>query len=122
MKATVLLAANAATDCSGGAPGETPPPKTLFGAGPPPSHPPPQRAALDAWTRAHGTGFVIGDLEWDQFYGLSVADYHTGIHVVKGQRVNFTGSFQQAQIRRTDTALLLDALDPPWGRSFAAST
>jgi hypothetical protein len=92
-----------------------------YWANAPADYNPPQQATLDAWTRAHGTGFVLGDLEWDQFYGLSATDYHIGIHVVKGQRVDFTGSFQQAQIRRTDTALLVDQFDSRWGLSFAAS-
>jgi hypothetical protein len=82
---------------------------------------PPARPALDAWTREHGTGFVLGDLEWDQFTGLSAADYHIGIHVVAGQRADFTGVFAQTQILRTDTALLVDRVDSRWGLSLAAS-
>jgi hypothetical protein len=51
-------------------------------------------------------GFVLGDLEWDQFYGLSAVDYPVGIHVVKGQRVDFTGSLQRGA-------------DPPHRHRFA---
>jgi hypothetical protein len=87
----------------------------------PPAYHPPLRSTLDAWTRANGTGFVIGDLEWDQFAGLSAADYHIGIHVVQGERVTFTGEFQQVQIQRTDIAVLVDVLDTRWGMSFVAS-
>ncbi|MEN3305312.1 MAG: hypothetical protein V7603_1514 [Micromonosporaceae bacterium] len=87
----------------------------------PAAYHPPQRTALDAWTRAHGTGFVLGDLEWDQFSGLYAADYHIGIHVVPGQRADFTGVFQQTQILRTDTALRVDQFDARWGLSLAAS-
>jgi hypothetical protein len=87
----------------------------------PAAYHPPQRSALDAWTRAHGTGFVLGDLEWDQFAGLSASDYQVGIHVVKGERVSFTGEFQNVRIERTDTALLVDDLDTRWGMSFASS-
>jgi hypothetical protein len=79
---------------------------------------PPARSTLDAWTRAHGTGFVLGDLEWDQFTGLSAADYQTGIHVVQGQRADFTGVFAHTRITRTDTALLVDRLDGRWGLSM----
>ena len=82
---------------------------------------PPALATLSTWTRAHGTGFVLGDLEWDQFTGLSAADYQVGIHVVQGQRADFTGVFEQAQIQRTDTALLVDRIDARWGMSLAAS-
>lgn len=87
----------------------------------PAAYQPPRRAALDAWTRAHGTGFVLGDLEWDQFADLSAADYRVGIHVVKGQRAEFTGIFQRVRIVRTDTALRVDHFDSRWGLAMAAS-
>ncbi|MEV4516447.1 discoidin domain-containing protein [Dactylosporangium sp. NPDC049525] len=87
----------------------------------PAAYHPPRRAALDAWTRAHGTGFILGDLEWDQFADLSAADYHVGIHVVRGLRAEFTGVFQRVQVQRTDTALLVDQLDSRWGLALAAS-
>ncbi|GFJ81583.1 discoidin domain-containing protein [Phytohabitans houttuyneae] len=87
----------------------------------PAAYHPPRRAALDAWTRAHGTGFVLGDLEWDQFADLSVADYRVGIHVVKGLRAEFTGIFQRVRIARTDTALRVDQFDARWGLAMAAS-
>ena len=82
---------------------------------------PPARSAVDAWTRAHGTGFVLGDLEWDQFTGVSAADYQTGIHVVAGQRADFTGVFSDARITRTDTALLVDDIDGRWGMAMSDS-
>jgi len=80
---------------------------------------PPARQALDAWTRAHGTGLVLGDLEWDQFYRISVSDYLVGIHVVAGQRAQFTGSFLQPDVRRTGTGLLVDVMDDRWGLTLA---
>ena len=87
----------------------------------PPAYNPPQRSVLDAWTRANGTGFVLGDLEWEQFDGLAATDYHIGIHVVQGERVTFTGDFQRVRIQRTDIAVLVDVLDTRWGMSFASS-
>jgi hypothetical protein len=83
---------------------------------------PPQRSTVDAWTRAHGTGFVLGDLEWDQFNDIAAADYHVGIHVVPGQRVDFAGAFQGVQIKRTDTALLVDQFDSRWGLMIGRGT
>ncbi|HET6742596.1 MAG TPA: discoidin domain-containing protein [Kribbella sp.] len=80
---------------------------------------PPTRAALDAWTRAHGTGLVLGDLEWDQFYRIAVSDYAVGIHVVNGQRAQFTGSFLEPDVRRTGTGLLVDVMDDRWGMTLA---
>ncbi|UWP80006.1 discoidin domain-containing protein [Dactylosporangium fulvum] len=87
----------------------------------PAAYNPPRRSALDAWTRAHGTGFVLGDLEWDQFADLSAADYRVGIHIVKGLRAEFTGVFQRVKLLRTDTALQVDQFDARWGLSLAAS-
>ncbi|MET9273334.1 glycosyl hydrolase family 28-related protein [Kribbella sp. NPDC003557] len=80
---------------------------------------PPARAVLDAWTRAHGTGLVLGDLEWDQFYRIALSDYAVGIHVVAGQRAQFTGSFLEPDLRRTGTGLLVDVMDDRWGLTLA---
>ncbi|GGM44833.1 discoidin domain-containing protein [Dactylosporangium sucinum] len=83
---------------------------------------PPRRAALDAWTRAHGTGFVLGDLEWDQFAGLAAADYRIGIHVVRGLRAEFTGVFDGVRIERAGVALQIDQFDARWGLAMANSS
>ncbi|NEA32564.1 glycosyl hydrolase family 28-related protein [Streptomyces sp. SID13031] len=80
---------------------------------------PPARATLDAWTRANGTGLVLGDLEWDQFHKITLSDYKIGIHVVAGQRAQFTGSFLQPDVRRTGTALKVDVMDDRWGLTLA---
>ncbi|MEV6171757.1 glycosyl hydrolase family 28-related protein [Streptomyces sp. NPDC051954] len=88
----------------------------------PAAYRPPARAALDARTRAHATGLVLGDLEWDQFYRISLSDFRTGIHIVPGQRASFTGSFVEADVRRTDVALKTEEFDSRWGMSFASST
>ncbi|GAA3540754.1 glycosyl hydrolase family 28-related protein [Kribbella ginsengisoli] len=80
---------------------------------------PPARATLDAWTRANGTGLVLGDLEWDQFHKITLSDYKVGIHVVAGQRAQFTGSFLQPDVQRTGTALKVDVMDDRWGLTLA---
>ncbi|TWD84148.1 pectate lyase-like protein [Kribbella amoyensis] len=85
----------------------------------PAKYQPPARSALDTWTRAHGTGLVLGDLEWDQFHRISLADYKVGIHVVAGQRAQFTGSFLEPDIRRTGTGVLVDVIDDRWGMTLA---
>jgi hypothetical protein len=79
----------------------------------------PERTVLDAWTRAHGTGLTLGDLEWDQFTDVAASDYAVGIHIVKGQRASFTGSFLDARIERAGTAVLVDDIDTRWGVGFA---
>ncbi|TCC61260.1 coagulation factor 5/8 type domain-containing protein [Kribbella pittospori] len=91
-----------------------------FWADAPAVYHPPARTALDAWTRANGTGLVLGDLEWDQFHRISLTDYHVGIHVVAGQRAQFTGSFLQPDVRRTDIGVLVDVMDDRWGMTLAA--
>lgn len=93
-----------------------------YWAGAPSAYRPPARAVLDRWTRANGTGLVLGDLEWDQFHRINLADYKTGIHVVAGQRASFTGSFLQPDVRRTDVALLVDTMDDRWGLAIAGGT
>lgn len=80
---------------------------------------PPVRAALDTWTRANGTGLILGDLEWDQFHRITLTDYKVGIHIVAGQRAQFTGSFLEPDIRRTDIGLLVDVIDDRWGLTLA---
>ncbi|GAA1673119.1 hypothetical protein GCM10009830_19240 [Glycomyces endophyticus] len=81
----------------------------------------PDREVLDAWTRAHGTGFVLADLEWDQFTGLHAADYAVGIKAVAGPRASFTGVFVDAEIVDTGVAVLVEDSDERWGTSFASS-
>ena len=92
---------------------------SYWAAAPSAQYRPPARAALDAWTRANGTGLVLGDLEWDQFHKITLSDYKVGIHIVAGQRAQFTGSFLQPDIRRTGTALKVDVMDDRWGLTLA---
>ena len=51
--------------------------------------------------------------------GSALADYKVGIHVVAGQRAQFTGSFLQPDIRRTDVGVLVDMMDDRWGMTLA---
>ncbi|WP_433023150.1 glycosyl hydrolase family 28-related protein [Kribbella sp. CA-294648] len=91
----------------------------VYWAAAPSAYRPPARAALDEWTRANGTGLVLGDLEWDQFHKITLSDYKVGIRIVAGQRAQFTGSFLQPDIRRTGTALKVDVMDDRWGLTLA---
>lgn len=84
--------------------------------------PAPERSSIDALTRSQGTGLELGDLEWDQFWRISVADYKYGVHIVPGQRVSFAGSFSQLTVKRTDTAMHVDNVDSRWGLAVSAST
>ncbi|WP_435241687.1 glycosyl hydrolase family 28-related protein [Streptomyces cucumeris] len=82
----------------------------------------PPKATIEKWTRANGTAFTFGDLEWEQFYKLKAAHYKTGIDIVKGQRIEFAGVFLQTTITDTDTAVRVGRSDERWGAGFANST
>lgn len=90
-----------------------------YWASAPAEYRPPARASLDRWTRANGTAFALGDLEWEQLYRLKASDYKVGIHIVPGQRISFAGSFLQTEIRRTDVALKVENSDSRWGLVFS---
>lgn len=76
---------------------------------------------LNSWTRANGVAYTFGDLEWDQFYAIEASDYNVGIHLVKGQRIEFSGQFLWANILNTNTAVKVDGIDTRWGTSFLRS-
>lgn len=79
------------------------------------------RTALDAYTRRHAEGLVLGDLEWTEFAGASLDSFKTGIHLVKGKRIQFAGSFTDVTAENCGIALLADDLDPRWGTILARS-
>lgn len=81
----------------------------------------PALSTLNSWTRANGVGFTLGDLEWDQFIGISCSNYQIGIHIVSGQRIQFAGQFMWASITSTDIAVKVDSIDNRWGMSFLRS-
>ncbi len=82
----------------------------------------PNVAILNAWTRANGTGFTLGDLEWDQFISLSCSNYNYGINIVAGSRISFCGEFLYTNIQNTNIAVKVDNIDTRWGMSFLRST
>lgn len=79
----------------------------------------PDAAALAAYTKNHTTGLILGDLEWTQFANLSIAGCKTGIHIVKGQRIEFAGILFGVDIRNCETGLLIDSIDERWGMAVA---
>jgi hypothetical protein len=81
----------------------------------------PDLATLNAWTRANGTAFKLGSLEWDQFFDIVCSDYDIGINIVHGPRIQFAGEFLWAEVRNTNIAVKVDNLDPRWGMSFLRS-
>lgn len=79
------------------------------------------RNELDAYTRAHATGMIIGDLEWAQFANLSISDCRIGIHIVKGKRIEFAGALFDVRTMNCDIGLQADAMDSRWGTVVARS-
>ena len=77
------------------------------------------RGALDAYTKAHATGLILGDLEWTEFANLAVSGCKTGVHIVKGRRIEFAGSMVGVDIADCVTGLLVDSIDNRWGMAVA---
>ncbi len=81
----------------------------------------PDETALRAYTRAHASGFTIGDLEWTEFIHVTVTDCQYGIRIVDGLRISFAGSFYDTVVLDTDVALQVDDLDARWGMHISNS-
>ena len=75
----------------------------------------PSAEALRAYTRKNAAGFVLGDLEWPEISDVRISDCAYGVHLKKGIRVQFNGSFYRLDIRRCDHAFYADA-DAVWSR------
>ncbi len=83
----------------------------------------PDRAALDAYTLSHTHGLVLGDLEWHQFYDVSVSDCLYGIHFIDGPRISFAGCFYGLSVKNCVYGIAADpdSLDSRWGVSISDS-
>lgn len=88
---------------------------------------PPQKVDIDDFTKNHGLGMQIGDLEWVVFSDISIEDYHTGIRIFDGLRrliagqpeIYFIGQFFNLLIQNTNIALRVDNLYPNFGMTIA---
>ena len=88
---------------------------------------PPLKEEIDDFTKNHGLGMQIGDLEWVVFSDIKIEDYHTGIRVFDGLRrliagqpeIYFIGQFFNLIIQNTHTALRVDNLYPNFGMTIA---
>ncbi|MBR0303242.1 MAG: hypothetical protein IJQ80_05285, partial [Clostridia bacterium] len=67
------------------------------------------------------TGLLIGDLEWTEFSDIVITSCCYGIHIVKGERIDFAGSFFDTHVTDTLVALQIDAIDNRWGMTVANS-
>ena len=76
--------------------------------------------SLNSWTKSNGKGFVLGDVEWDQFLNIEINSYDIGIHIVHGHRIKFTGSFVDVRVNNSTIGIRVDELDERWGAGFVA--
>ncbi|WP_158629988.1 glycosyl hydrolase family 28-related protein [Cohnella sp. AR92] len=82
----------------------------------------PAKSSLDTWTRANGTAFIFGDLEFDQMFQITASDYQTGIKLVTGQRVTPSIELAWANLLNCDIAVDVVQLNPDGlGLSFSRS-
>lgn len=77
------------------------------------------RAKITNYTSSYATGLTLGDLEWTQFSNITLEDYKTGIHIVKGKRIEFAGSMFEVNVLGSKIALKIDSIDTRWGMIFA---
>ena len=74
---------------------------------------------LDTYTKANATGLILGDLEWTEFANLAISGCKTGVHIVKGKRIEFAGSMYGVDIADCVTGLLVESIDERWGMAVA---
>lgn len=76
---------------------------------------------LNAYTRACGTGLILGDLEWTQLTNFTLDHYHIGVRIVKGKRIEFAGPFFDLHVSDCDIGLQVESIDTRWGTLLANS-
>ena len=76
---------------------------------------------LNAYTRRHGTGLILGDLEWTQLTNFKLDHYHIGVRIVKGKRIEFAGPFFDLDVSDCDIGVQVESIDTRWGTLLANS-
>jgi hypothetical protein len=76
------------------------------------AHNAPDKAALDAYTKTHARGFVIGDIEWGQFTALHADHCLCGIDIVSGTRTEAAVNISFSHITNCARALNADIAPP----------
>ena len=77
--------------------------------------------AIDAYTKEYLTGMRIGDVEWTTFDNVSIDGCAVGVHTVKGNRIEFAGTFYDLDITNCTQGFVFDGLDSRWGACIARS-
>ena len=60
----------------------------------------PEKEKIDRYTREHGYGLVLGDIEWPQFSDVKISDRYIGIDFREGIRYCFSGEFTDLYIEK----------------------
>lgn len=76
---------------------------------------------IDIYTKQYLTGMRIGDVEWTTFNDISIDNCAIGAQTIKGQRIEFAGSFYDLQITNCEKGFVFNGLDERWGCCIAKS-
>lgn len=81
----------------------------------------PSEEEIRNYTKAEGCGLMLGDLEWSPYYDITVEGYRTGVHIIKGTRIQeenpiaFMGGFYRLNVSDCQYGLMVDWLYKGWG-------
>lgn len=88
----------------------------------------PSEEAIRAYTQREACALMLGDLEWSPYYDITVDGYKTGVHIIKGTRVQeenpiaFMGGFYRLNVSDCQYGLVVDSLYKHWGMLVTHST
>lgn len=81
----------------------------------------PSYESIRNYTYQEACGLMLGDLEWSPYYDISVEGYKSGVHIIKGTRIQeenpiaFMGGFYRLNISDCCFGLIVDHLYKGWG-------
>lgn len=87
----------------------------------------PTEEEIRAYTYRDSCGLILGDLEWSPYYNIYVSGYKSGVHIIKGTRIQeenpiaFMGGFYNMNIEDCQNGLVVDALYKGWGMLVTGS-
>lgn len=88
----------------------------------------PSLEQIREYTYQDSCGLMLGDLEWSPYYNITVSGYKTGVHIIKGTRIQeenpiaFMGGFYNLMIDDCVNGLIVDSLYKGWGMLVTGST
>ncbi|MGI6782026.1 MAG: glycosyl hydrolase family 28-related protein [Acholeplasmataceae bacterium] len=88
----------------------------------------PNYSDIREYTYNQACGLVLGDLEWSPYYDITVSGYKTGVHIIKGTRIQeelpiaFMGGFYKLNVNDCYYGLIVDELFKGWGMLVTKSS